>query len=183
MDTRRYNDNISSIIPVMVNMKSLGMRFSDNKVEDMKVLCQEQYIDITLSRKERKLFTSNNSSNFICEIIITDTFTNKITTIRCDEITMSRFIDQSYYTQSYKQATIFNFPNMSIYTSINPQGNFVLKVYDTFQNNTNFQIITFTPDQFELFIDSCYFMFLIDIDEGDMTSFFSQPQMIEGNII
>lgn len=183
MDNRKYNDNYSVMVPILLNMKSLGMKFTDNKVDDMKVLCQEMYIDITLSRKERQLFASNNSSNFICEIIITDTFSGKVTTIRSDEITMSQFIDHSYYTETYKQNTVFNFPNSSVNTSVTSGGNFELKVFDNFQDKASYQVITFTPEQFELFIDSCYFMFLIDIDDGDMTTFFSQPLMIEGSNI
>lgn len=160
-----------TMMSVLINMKSIGIIYEGKKTEAMTINSNENYIEITLDRRERKLFSENNMSSFICDIIVKNTICNQVIHMRADEILMSVFIDSLYYAEC-NPVTCFSLPDTNI--QINNDGNIVsMHIYQNFNNTPLSQVITFTKDLFEYFIDCCYFMFLIDIDEGDMTKYYN----------
>lgn len=168
-----------TMLSVLINMKSIGIVYNEKKVEPMVIKPIESYIEIVLDRKERRLFTDDNMSSFICDIAIRNTIYNQEVHIKLDEIMMSVLIDTFYYAESNPSAGLkFNDINIMITNN----GKIVtMNVYNTFNDNPLHQTVTFDTDLFEYFIDCCYFMFLIDIDDGDMTKYYNHyyQEMIE----
>lgn len=168
-----------TMLSVLINMKSIGIVYNEKKVEPMIIKPIESYIEIVLDRKERRLFTDDNMSSYICDITIRNTIYNQEVHIKLDEIMMSVLIDTFYYAESNPSAGLkFNDINIMITNN----GKIVtMNVYNTFNDNPLHQTVTFDTDLFEYFIDCCYFMFLIDIDDGDMTKYYNHyyQDMIE----
>jgi len=170
-----------SVLSVLINMKSIGIVYDEKKVEPMVIKPMENYLEITLDRRERKLFSSDCMSSYICDIAIKNTICNQEIHMKTDEIMMSVFIDTMYYAEN-NPSTGLCFNDMNI--AITNDGKIVtMNIHTLFNNNPLQQTVTFTTDSFEYFIDCCYFMFLIDIDDGDMTKYYNHyyQEMIECN--
>lgn len=179
-----YRDNITTQLLINLQMNNLLRRDMENDM--MKVYSLGKEYRMELHRKTNTLFSNSRSNNFTCYIDIYNIFNKKVFTILDNEINMSRTIDTLYFfVNNYIE-------NQDMILGINGYESDILSVdglnylvyctkigIDRYrlvineQNNALGTIIPrvtliFDDEGLSNFIDSMYFMFLIDIDDGTM---------------
>jgi hypothetical protein len=197
-----YKDNITTQLLINLQMNNLLRRDMENDM--MKVYSLGKEYRMEMYRKTNTLFSNSRSNSFTCYIDIYNIFNKKVFTILDNEINISKIIDTLYFfINNYIE-------NQDMILGINGYENDILSVdrlkylvyctkigtdrYRLVINEQNNILNTIIPrvtllfddEGLSNFIDSMYFMFLIDIDDGTMLlnlpydMYYCDPIFLEG---
>ena len=160
-----------TVMGLLIDLQRSKLLKRDMEEDVVKIYSLGNEYLIELSRSTSSMFIEDKNSEYRCIMKFSSMFREEITIVS-DEITMSRFIDTVYFfleSPFYPNDSIrFDFGSTGII--LDNTGQLDTYRFMVFDNpNVPKVVAIFNSELLSKFVESMYFMFLIDIDDGKMT--------------